>query len=100
LLHYAYLIIVRCQITCPPSPCGRLSRPQTTTRTPWPWGSRPVGHPVLHRPGTSEREVGRPLIPLGGLTARCVAGEGCRVPWTPKRHGPPPSSGALPVGVR
>ena len=33
---------------------------------------------MLHRPGTSEREVARPLIPLCGLTARCVAGEGCR----------------------
>jgi hypothetical protein len=24
------------QVTCPPSPCGRLSRPRTTTGTPWP----------------------------------------------------------------
>jgi hypothetical protein len=36
--------------TCLPSPCGRLSRPRTTTEAPLPWGSRPVGNPAfIHR---------------------------------------------------
>jgi len=28
-------------------PCGRLSRPLTTTETPFPWGSYPVGNPAF-----------------------------------------------------
>jgi hypothetical protein len=35
--------------TCGPSPCGRLSRPRTTTTAPSPWASRPVGDPVSVR---------------------------------------------------
>jgi hypothetical protein len=35
--------------TCLPSPCGGLSPPRTTTETPWPWGSRPLGHPAFRR---------------------------------------------------
>ena len=31
------------EVTCLPSPGGRLSRPRTTTETPLPWGSPPEG---------------------------------------------------------
>ena len=31
------------EVTCLPSPCGRLSRPPTTLETPLPWGSPPEG---------------------------------------------------------
>src|SRR5215213_2355768 len=54
-----------------PSPCGRLSRPPrwvvtptTTTAPPWPWGSRPVGHPAFPQSSTCERDVGAPSVPL------------------------------------
>src|SRR5262249_15326485 len=43
LPHLAYRIALRTPTTCPPSPCGRLSRPPwwgvtptTTMGTPWP----------------------------------------------------------------
>src|SRR5215213_11371793 len=35
--------------TCGPSPCGRLSRPRTTTTAPSPWASPPEGDPVSVR---------------------------------------------------
>ena len=44
--HCGYLRI-HPSSTCGPSPCGRLSRPRTTTATPSP--SRPVGDPVFGR---------------------------------------------------
>ena len=37
--------------------------PRTTTRAPSPWGSRPVGDLAFLRCRTSERDLGRPLIP-------------------------------------
>ena len=46
--HCGYLRI-HPSSTCGPSPCGRLSRPRTTTATPSPWASRPVGDPVFGR---------------------------------------------------
>lgn len=53
-----------------PSPCARLSRPPrwvvapTTTATPpWPWGSRPAGHPAFPQPSTYERDVGASPVP-------------------------------------
>ena len=57
--------------TCAPSPCGRLSRPPwraatpaTTTGTPSPWGSRPLGDPVV-RPRCTYRARHRlPTHPL------------------------------------
>ena len=36
------------EVTCPPSPCGRLSRPRTTTGAPLPWGRPPRVNLVLH----------------------------------------------------
>ena len=46
--HFGYLSSCPSS-TCGPSPCGRLSRPRTTTATPSPWASRPVGDPVFGR---------------------------------------------------
>src|ERR1035438_7081703 len=50
VLHYAYLPVIRCPVTCAPSPCRRLSRPPwcgvnrtTTMGTLSPWCSRPEG---------------------------------------------------------
>src|SRR6266853_593366 len=74
-LHYAYLSVVRYPVTCAPLPCRRLSRPPwwvvtptTTTGTPSPWGSRPVGDPRVRPRRTSERDVGAPLICFNALT--------------------------------
>ena len=39
--HLAYLNGPTIEVTCPPSPCGRLSRPRTTMGAPLPWGSHP-----------------------------------------------------------
>ena len=44
---------------------------------PSPWGSRPVGDPVVRRRHTSEAEVGAPLIPLLGLTGQCPSPRRC-----------------------
>src|SRR5947209_842161 len=41
-------------MTCPPSPCGRLSLPRTTTRTPYPcrvFRGGPHSHTFLWHPG-------------------------------------------------
>jgi hypothetical protein len=58
-------------------PCGRLSRPPTTTAAPCPEGSHPVGHPAVHSCNTCEREGGGPLLPappsLGGAGLAAVA---------------------------
>src|SRR3954451_6635078 len=72
-------------ITCAPSPCDRLSRPprqvvapETTTGTPSPWGSRPVGDPAV-RPRRTCRARRRPPTHLldrprwAALRAREVA---------------------------
>src|SRR5262249_39854696 len=45
------LLILGIEVTCLPSPCGRLSRPRTTMETPLPWGSPPEGQsraPLIH----------------------------------------------------
>ena len=62
-------------ITCPPSPCQRLSRcpwwvvtPTTTMRTPSPWDSRPLGDLAFRHRGTSRSNLGSRLIPLNELT--------------------------------
>src|SRR3954447_14301573 len=75
--HHANLVAPHIPVTCSPSPCERLSRspwwdatPTTTTGTPLPWGSRPVGNPVFRHRGTSESDVGPPLIPFNELIAR------------------------------
>jgi hypothetical protein len=58
-------------------PCGRLSRPPTTTAAPCPEGSHPVGHPAVHSCNTCEREGGGPLLPappsLSGAGLAAVA---------------------------
>jgi hypothetical protein len=53
--------------TCHPSPCGRLSRPRTTTMTPSPWGSRPLGDLEFLRIRTYQHDLGLLLIPTPGL---------------------------------
>jgi len=53
--------------TCHPSPCGRLFRPWTTTMTPSPWGSRPLGDLEFLRTRTYQHDLGLPLIPTPGL---------------------------------
>src|SRR5262249_6513883 len=59
------------EVTCPPSPCGRLSRPRTTTGTPLPWGSPPEGqsraaliHHVLARFRLSTHPYARTRCPM------------------------------------
>src|SRR5262249_30276253 len=48
-------------------PCGRLSRPLTTTGTPCPWGSRPVGHLAFRALSTFRTAVGAPFVSLRWL---------------------------------
>src|SRR5579875_328260 len=65
------LVLLAC---CPPSPCGRLSRPPTTTRTPsrsrvmrrrWACPVTPEDNPVAVPTFTDLRRRGRcPAIPL------------------------------------
>jgi hypothetical protein len=69
--------------TCPPSPCGRLSRPRTTTGAPSPWGSRPTGDLALPWRCTSERGLGRPLIPTPDELRRYPTARAC-APRCPK----------------
>ena len=57
------------QSTCGPSPCGRLSRPQTPATAPSPEASQPVGDRVQAR-HTSARDVGSLCAPLHGLMGR------------------------------
>jgi len=52
------------QTTCLPSPCSGLSPPRTTTETPWPWGSRPLGHPTFRWCWTYRAWRRRPIHPL------------------------------------
>src|SRR2546430_670873 len=59
------------EVTCLPSPCGRLSRPRTTTETPLPWGSPPEGqsraaptHHVLARCRSSTHPYARTRCPM------------------------------------
>src|SRR5262249_48605111 len=66
--------------TCPPSPCVRLSRTRTTTRTPSPWGSRPVGDPEFSAHRTYQHGLGRPLIPTPGIISRYLTARACRGP--------------------
>jgi hypothetical protein len=55
--------------TCHPSPCNGFSPSPTTTMAPYPWGSRPVGHPAFRWCCTCKRDVGAPFIPLNVLAA-------------------------------
>jgi len=55
---------VAISLTCPPSPCGRLSRPRTTTGTPSPWGSPPVGDPAFRARTTSRTVAGALFVTL------------------------------------
>ena len=55
---------VAISLTCPPSPCGRLSRPRTTTGTPSPWGSPPVGDPAFRARTTVRTVVGALFVTL------------------------------------
>src|SRR4051795_6735136 len=92
---------LRSSDTCGPSPCGRLSRPRTTTTTPSPWASRPVGDPVFGRtnvrarrrslvrplerprwPSPAGRRVrtAKPLPSYPAGTAHTCRGDGCDVP--------------------
>jgi hypothetical protein len=66
------------QVTCPPSPCGRLSRPRTTMGTPLPWGSHPEGNPEVLRFGTYQHGLGRPLIPTPEFITRYLTRRLCR----------------------
>jgi hypothetical protein len=59
------------KVTCPPSPCGRLSRPRTTTGTPLPWGSPSEGQSraalirhVLARVRSSTHPYARTRCPM------------------------------------
>src|SRR4051812_14547057 len=69
------------RLTCPPSPCVRLSRtpwwgvtPTTTMGTPSPWGSPPLGDPAF-RAGMTFRTVAG--APVRGLEV----GDSNLVPW-------------------
>ena len=55
---------VAISLTCPPSPCGRLSRPRTITGTPSPWGSPPVGDPAFRARTTFRTVVGALFVTL------------------------------------
>jgi hypothetical protein len=66
--------------TCPPSPCGRLSRSPTPMGAPSPWGSRPLGDLVVLGCGTSEPGLGRPLIPTPDVSSPVSCRTGLRVP--------------------
>lgn len=55
---------VAISLTCPPLPCGRLSRPRTTTGTPSPWGSPPVGDPAFRARTTSRTVAGALFVTL------------------------------------
>ncbi len=55
---------VAISLTCPPSPCGRLSRPPTTTGTPSPWGSPPVGDPAFRARTTLRTVAGALFVTL------------------------------------
>jgi len=60
--------------TCPPSPRDGLSPPPTTTRTPSPSGSRPVGPPV---------SVTDACARAASVPPACPCMRSCRiVPWT------------------
>src|SRR4051795_2068307 len=54
------------QNTCRPSPCGRLSRPPSTTAAPSPCAARRA-IPPSHGAGRLERDVGAPSAPLNGV---------------------------------
>ena len=55
---------VAISLTCPPSPCGRLSRPRTITGTPSPWGSPPVGDPAFRARTTFRTVAGALFVTL------------------------------------
>jgi len=81
--------------TCPPSPCGRLSRPRTTMRAPSPWGSRPTGDLVLLSRSTSERGLGRPLIPTPDDIRRYPPARACVTSYPQATH----AVASLPVSL-
>ena len=52
------------QMTCLPSPCGRLSRPLITMEAPSPCASRQVGDPVFRHDCTYQAHCRRPTHSL------------------------------------
>jgi hypothetical protein len=59
---------VAISLTCPPLPCRRLSRPRTTTGTPSPWGSHPLGDPTFRARTTFRTVVGALFVTLRLVT--------------------------------
>ena len=65
-----------------PSPCGRLSRPRTTTGAPSPWGFPPLGDPAF-RVGMTFRTVAGALFVTLRLATPTLSPGACLVSECP-----------------